>query len=324
MKTISRLFVLLAFFALQTVVIAQTNDIPYSFQGYAIDPDGKAMGATGVTVKFTISGPPSVTFEEEVALTTDAFGVFHAVIGNSTLAKKQEFQRINFTTVDPTTPVYFSLKVEVKKTSGGSYTTISDAPMNAVPYARMAANGVPVGTIIAYSGPTTKIPYGWALCDGASKDGTTAQWKQLFDVIGITWGGTGTTYNLPDLRGRFLRGVDGGTGRDNDAASRTISNTGGNTGSNVGTVQGDAFASHNHSAWSDPAGWHQHGYTSPLVGSFDIQSNTTPNNRTKEYPTADGGTTTGAGSHSHPIGINNNGGSETRPENAAVFYIIKY
>ncbi len=58
--------------------------------------------------------------------------------------------------------------------------------------------------------------------------------------------GDGTTFHLPDLRGRFLRGVDGGVGKDPDAASRVESNSGGNAGDTVGSVQGDEFKSHAH------------------------------------------------------------------------------
>lgn len=322
MKTVLRILTIVALVAVNIFALAQTSDVPFSFQGYAIDPDGKSLGSTGITVKFTITGP-SVTFEEEHALTSDAFGVFHAIIGNSSPTKKLEFSKIDFTSINATTPVYYSLKVEVKKTSGGSYSTISDAPMNAVPYARQAANGVPVGTIIAYAGPTNKIPYGWALCDGSSKDGTSAQWKQLYDIIGTGWGGSGTAYNLPDLRGRFLRGVDGGAGRDDDRASRTASNAGGNTGDNVGTAQGDAFRSHNHGGGTSTSGNHNHGYNCPNcdAGGMDVQwQGTKDAPKNNEYSTW---VATGdAGNHSHTI--NADGGNETRPENAAVYYIIKY
>src|SRR5262249_32953921 len=48
----------------------------------------------------------------------------------------------------------------------------------------------------------------------------------------------------PDLRGRFLRGRDGGATRDPDRTSRTAMATGGNTGDNVGSIQADALQGH--------------------------------------------------------------------------------
>lgn len=97
--------------------------------------------------------------------------------------------------------------------------------------------GLPAGTIQMWGGPYTNVPLGWLLCDGASY-ATTAQ-AELFAAIGYAWGGGGSFFNVPDMRGRFARGVDLGEGNDPDAAARTASATGSNTGDNVGTLQGD-------------------------------------------------------------------------------------
>ncbi len=92
-----------------------------------------------------------------------------------------------------------------------------------------------IGTVMAYAGPTA--PDGWLLCDGmavSSKD-----FPALFAVIGNAHGdggdGEGPLFNLPDYRGRFLRGVDGEADRDPDAESRDSMNLGGNSGNNVGS-----------------------------------------------------------------------------------------
>jgi microcystin-dependent protein len=62
----------------------------------------------------------------------------------------------------------------------------------------------PIGTILSYAGGTA--PNGYLLCDGQAVSRTT--FSALFAVIGTTFGnGNGTTtFNLPDLRGQFLRG----------------------------------------------------------------------------------------------------------------------
>lgn len=98
---------------------------------------------------------------------------------------------------------------------------------------------IPPGTVVAYAGTTA--PSGWLLCNGAAVSRTT--FAALFTAIGTAHGiGDGsTTFNIPDYRGRFLRGVDGGVGRDPDRTSRTAMNTGGATGDSVGSVQGDAI-----------------------------------------------------------------------------------
>jgi len=165
-----------------STINAQTSDMGFSFQGYAIDPDGKALASTAITVRFTLS--PG-TFTEDHAISTDAFGVFTAIVGNSNAAKNLEFSKLDFTKRG--TAAFYSLKVEVKKTSGGTFVTISNEPMKAVPYARHAFNGVPTGTIVAYGGPITNLPYGWLLCDGSTVSAAT--YPQLSAAIGTTWGG---------------------------------------------------------------------------------------------------------------------------------------
>lgn len=65
-----------------------------------------------------------------------------------------------------------------------------------------------VGFIKPYAG--TSVPTGYLLCNGAAI--SRAQYPELFAAIGTTWGaGDGSsTFNVPDLRGYFLRGVGGG------------------------------------------------------------------------------------------------------------------
>lgn len=110
---------------------------------------------------------------------------------------------------------------------------------------------IPAGTIAPFGGGT--VPEGWLLCDGSTV--SRASYDGLFAAIGTVHGeGDGsTTFHVPDLRGRFLRGSDDmGTGaatRDPDAASRTAANTGGATGATVGSVQDDAVQGHHHQAY---------------------------------------------------------------------------
>lgn len=78
---------------------------------------------------------------------------------------------------------------------------------SSAPYALVseyACNGNPPGTVIQYAGAVP--PMGWLLCDGTSVN--RAQYPALFSAIGTTYGsGDGqTTFNLPDLRGRFALG----------------------------------------------------------------------------------------------------------------------
>ena len=63
---------------------------------------------------------------------------------------------------------------------------------------------VAVGTIYPFAGST--IPDTFMLCDGSALD--TTEYSELFSVIGYTYGGSGDSFNIPDLRGKVLVGCD--------------------------------------------------------------------------------------------------------------------
>lgn len=139
--------------------------------------------------------------------------------------------------------------------------------------------------------PTLVVPTGWILCDGLGVSRTT--YASLFGVIGTTYGaGDGsTTFNVPDLRGLFLRGLDEGRGYDtNDGgAARTLS----------ATPQVDSVKLHSHT-WSD---------LTPQDGDDFLL----------------GGETTSADCTTASRTTTNSGSSflESRPYNFALNYIIK-
>jgi hypothetical protein len=90
-----------------------------------------------------------------------------------------------------------------------------DGTQNIVVEARDPNSGAPVGAILYY--PSATIPVGWMMCDGASISTTT--FSLLFSKIGYSYGGSGNTFKLPDLRGEFIRSWDGTRGVD---PSRTV------------------------------------------------------------------------------------------------------
>ena len=149
---------------------------------------------------------------------------------------------------------------------------------------------IPPGTIVAFGGTTA--PTGWLLCDGTQISQTT--YSNLYAAIGCNFGCSGGNFHLPDLRGRFLRGRDGGSGRDPDSGARTAMNTGGNSADNVGSVQGDDFKSHTHDVYV-------HDWNSNLLLGRSGNS--------------------GAITQTYLTGAT--GGNETRPVNAYVNFIVK-
>lgn len=140
----------------------------------------------------------------------------------------------------------------------------------------MSAN-LPPGTIISYVGESPdSVANNWLYCDGTSY--AQLQYPGLFAAIGTAFGSQGDDYfNVPDMRGMFLRGVSDQSGVDPDAAYRLPQTSGGNSGDQVGTVQDSAVENHNHQL-GQQSGFKSSGdygvYLANLGGGYtDVQGN---------------------------------------------------
>lgn len=90
---------------------------------------------------------------------------------------------------------------------------------------------------------------GWVACEGQSVARTTGPngLPNLFQVIGTAWGTDDVNaFNIPDLRGQFLRCWTHGKKVDPDADSRPPLMEGGVGGNRVGSSQAHEFADHDH------------------------------------------------------------------------------
>ena len=90
----------------------------------------------------------------------------------------------------------------------------------------------PLGTVLSFAGQTT--PHGYLLCDGASYK--VADYEDLYAVIGNTYGGDSTNFNVPNLVDKFIQGSNT-SGTEKEAGLPNI------TGSisNAGATQNDQF-----------------------------------------------------------------------------------
>ncbi len=274
----------------------------FSFQGYARDFDGAALGSQQIVVRFSIfpSGG-SNEYQEEQTVETDAYGLFSAVIGS---VSPNTFADLEFGNKN-----YF-LKVETRA-NGSDFAVVSETELLAVPYAKNASsanvallNGVPVGTVLAYAGASA--PAGFFICNGSNFN--TTQYPQLASVLSTRWGGSGV---LPDLRNQFIRGS--GPGR------------------NVGTFQDDAVGTHKHTAGTletttDGDHWHREGAHVEFGTGSALTDQGSRN--TGSDPGGKRFRTSTDGAHKHTLvgetGNNVSAGTETRPANYAVLYIIKH
>ena len=150
--------------------------------------------------------------------------------------------------------------------------------------------GVPPGFMAMYAGLT--LPTGWLSCDGSAVSRNA--YAPLFAAIGVFWGaGDGTTtFNLPDYRGYFWRGLDLGAGVD--------------PGRTIATIQLDQLQDHQHK-WGNTAG--ASAYSAGPSQSFGQGG---------------GNTLTTDGVNAPGPFFPARAGTETRPLNKASPMIVKY
>jgi hypothetical protein len=168
------------------------------------------------------------------------------------------------------------------------------------------------GTITAFGGVT--VPSGYLACNGQSVQ-NTGVYADLFNAIGYAWGGSGANFNVPDLRGMFLRG----TGTNN-----SVFNAGGTrpTGPSVGQTQVDTFASHNHALTAPTIGYAgtQFGGQREAIAvpTSQMTSAGRPNNGNIQMLDPN------QQSNPNSTPVNIAGSLETRSVNAGVQYLIKF
>jgi len=155
---------------------------------------------------------------------------------------------------------------------------------------------MPIGGVLIWDSPN--VPAGFLKCNGASLN--TSSYAALFQVLGYRFGGVGSTFNLPDKRGEFIRGWDDSRGID-----------GGRT---LGSHQGYENAAHAHRLRGGGGQYHTvYGFDNSISGGL---GGGVPANLHSGYDWY-------SSSASQPL-MEAAGGSETRPRNLAVQFIIKY
>lgn len=189
-------------------------------------------------------------------------------------------------------------------------------------------SSVVTGTIVAIA--TTTVPSGYLKCNGSLLN--VSAYPELFAALGRRFGGSSGngTFRIPDLRGEFIRGWDDGRGVDNNRV--------------LGEHQNESFKRHSHSGSTNSTGNHKHtGSTSSAgkhthtvwftydgAGGTSYIGGTRTGGSTYKHTSSSSGShkhsmsLNNAGKHSHSLNINDTGGSETRPRNVAMLYIIKF
>jgi len=262
---------------------------------------------TGTPLAPTASAGTNTT---QIATTAFVTGQFlpltgGTVTGNVTLNSQSDIRfgdadSSHFVALQAPATVTANLTLTLPAADGSSGQALTTDGSGALAFATIG--GVPIGAVFHFAASTA--PTGFLKANGAAVSRTT--FAALFAITGTTYGsGDGsTTFNLPDLRGEFIRGwaddraVD--TGRAFGSAQAADTNLLSHTHST--TVTGYAQVS------PTPAG-------SITYGAGFTQKNddgtitSNPNTASLTY-------TTGGPSPA--------GGAETRPRNVALLACIKF
>jgi len=162
----------------------------------------------------------------------------------------------------------------------------------------------PAGMIAPFAG--TSAPTGWLACQGQAVSQTT--YAALYAAIGATWntGGEGAgNFRLPDLRGMFVRGT----------GTNATGSSSGAVGPSVGAYAADTYLNHNHTATDSG---HTHNYTTYAAK----RTADGPGGNLWDNDSTNGATTT-TGTANITVATSTTGGTETKPKNYGVLYIIK-
>ena len=309
-----KFILLIACLAVMTAY-AQNSGLGFNYQAVVRNVNGVLLADTVVNLRVSLypgQHASAPTWVETHSVRTDISGCFPITVGkgerdNSSIVS--EYTDVNFAAV------YYWMKIEIQE--GNTYREVSYSQLPSSPYSEVANNAIlfPAGVIVPFAGEVENIPSGWMLCDGSEVSRT--EYANLYDAIGVCWGtGNGsTTFNLPDLRGMFLRGVSGDSGNDDDADDRIVLNdNGGNTGNQVGSYQSDAIRNitgeRNGTYQLSPAG------ICYANGAFGVTNG--GGHHHAGYHADSGAIFSFDASRVVPVG------SDNRPKNVYVNYIIKF
>ena len=206
-------------------------------------------------------------------------------------------------------------------------TTLSDDSDHVVPTQRATkafVENLMVGSVAPFAMETP--PAGWLECDGSALN-REGEYERLFMRIGTAFGiGDGQdTFNIPDLRGQFIRGWAHGSANDPDRLSRIASGSGGATGDEVGSYQADQMQGHRHNFSGNSGGTSSVDVMRAISGAAHPANFPVPGIEHISQPHSH--SFTPSGSIAAPV---NDGygtpryGNETRVRNVNLMYCIKY
>jgi microcystin-dependent protein len=285
-------------FASQSAAISGASDVNcLYFTGgnlYANDGSGNQIkitsgGGVNATSSGISSGSASAAFSSGVLVVNSASTTPANIQGGSILLGNNVASSNFLTLSPPTLSSNYTLTLPAIP-ANTSVVTINNSGIMGTQNANAL---VPTGTVLMYS--VSSAPSGYLNCDGSSY--STSVYANLFAVIGYTFGGSGSSFNVPNYLGLF---------------PRSIGTQGSYTGPSIGSTQAQSTAVNGLTAAVSP---NPHAHTATQYTNSDTGtqlSNSAANINPSTLTTS-----------SVSLSVSLSGDAETRPGNFGINFVIK-
>jgi len=265
---------------------------------YGNSEDGNATGDVSLHANLVDFDTRITSNDSEISGHTGAISDVHGVGAGNSIVGTGTAQTLTNKII--TAPTINSPKINENVTLTTTSTELNYVDGVTSPIQTQIDTNTPVGMISIHAG--SSAPTGWLLCDGTSYG--SASYTTLFSVIGQTFGGSGSAFAVPNLKGRVVVGID---------ASQSSFDTRGETGGSMShqhaaSNSGNTSIAHNHaidppSTGSNEAGDHGHNITAH--SHYDDHSHYADHS----HSINPGETGTSSSSHAHNTNANSSNAS---------------
>ena len=294
--------------------LSDNADIQNAFElfYYGDSTDGNTVGDVSLHANIVDFDSRITSATSQITGHTGAISDVHGVgAGNSIVGTGTTQTLTNKTLTSPaiTSPTVTGTAVLPSTTSIGNVSSTEISYVDGVTSSIQTQlnTNTPTGMISIHS--ASVAPTGWLLCDGTSY--ASASYTTLFNVIGYTFGGSGANFNVPNLKGKVVVGIDGaqvefdtrgetgGAMTHQHAASNSGDSTPTTSGASAGNTTNGASAGNTTNGASDG---NNTGYQAYNAGLDNTTSNNSANH-THSFDTPSASDTSNApSSTASPLG----------------------